>query len=56
MIIIDSESAKRDGKIQLDDEVTGTNTTGSIKTAGIKAIKFLFLLGIGTGVDKIATG
>jgi len=28
----------RVGKIQLEDEFTGTSTTGSIKTAGMKEV------------------
>ena len=36
--VIDSESAMRVGKIQLEDEFTGTSTTGSIKTAGMKEV------------------
>ena len=37
-VFIDSESVKRGGKILLDDEVIGTSTTGSIKTAGMKEV------------------
>ena len=37
-VIIDSESAKRSGEIQLEDEVTGTSTSGSIRTAGTEEV------------------